>query len=380
MADEELILSHAARLKIVDLRELHAETVRQLTSLEVDATFLFRAEISNDLLDSHFTHMSEKTLMNYAEDAARGVAFLRSHEWRNLPTGYSLSGEYSVAGRKATIADFYTIRGLSDTDDLIRRMEANLVRDVSVGFHGGKMICDLCNQDFWECRHWPGFEYDENEGDRKVKKLATYTIENARLSEVSAVFDGSTPNAMILKAQRHAALGLIPRVRLDLIEEKYRVRLRTKNSYPVLENFERMSVEMEDKGLARLKTILVNSGIIPEDQRHVEDEESLLAFADKMAARLQTLEPQAADGRAYRSSEIERALTAGVRAVGNDFDKEGYRSMLETMSLVSIQRMASDWDKVAKAVLPAGRSSVDNDQTPVQEAEVVDFVPDSVYR
>ena len=128
--EEELILSHAGRLRLVDLRATYDETLRSLVGESVDDTFLLRAEISNELLDSHFTHMSEKTLQNYAQDASTGVAFLRSHEWRSLPSGYSLNGQYLTNERKLVQADFYSVRGLADTDDLIKRIEKNLVTRV----------------------------------------------------------------------------------------------------------------------------------------------------------------------------------------------------------------------------------------------------------
>src|SRR5688500_5929581 len=114
--EKEQVYSHLARVRLVNsvrMQDLH-DMVRDVGGLPESGEFYyFDAEISNDLLDSHFTHMNEKTLSNYAEDANRGVAFLRGHNWHELPLGYSVSAELSSdKGRQRVLAGFYTVRGL----------------------------------------------------------------------------------------------------------------------------------------------------------------------------------------------------------------------------------------------------------------------------
>jgi len=340
--------------------------------LDTHPPYLWRAEISNNLLDSHFTRMSEKTLRNYAEDAGRGVAFLRSHNWHELPVGYSLSGDFiEEDGRKRVVADFYTIAGLQDTDDLIARMKTGLVRDVSVGFHGGEMSCDICHEDFWQCRHFPGLKYELKEGGVTRNVIATYTIDDARLSETSGVFDGSTPEAMIIKAQRHASMGLLEEKQVDLLERTYRTRLPARKSFSVKEE-----VKMEDKVLEQIRTTL--AGPLSEEYTRGLTEEQIPKAIEAVVAWAKTLEPQAAEGRQYRKDEIARAIAEGVRAHGNEFEVEDYTALLNLAPLATIQRMARDWQKVANAALSAGRSSVETDQTPVKKM-VEDFTPDEAY-
>jgi hypothetical protein len=349
---------------------------------ESQELYYFDAEISNDLLDSHFTHMNEKTLANYAEDANRGVAFLRGHNWHELPLGYSLSAELSTSsGRKRVMAGFYTVRGLPETDDLIKRMEAKILRDVSVGFHGGRMVCDLCGQDFWDCRHFPGLKYETKEGDVVKTELATFTIDDARLSEVSGVFDGSTPEAMIRKAQVFAERGKLTRVETDILMQQYRIKLPAKyrtimdmgNLGPIPKEIRKM----DESQVKRLKEIVVASGIVPEEQRATLDEESILVFVDKLAVRVQALQPQAEEGRQYRTDLVAGALAEGVRAHGNDFDKSGYEAILNSAPLATVKRMAADWKKVADATLPSGRQSEDTTDSTRQPATVL--VPDEAF-
>lgn len=379
---EEKILSHPAKIRLMphDRASLLAKAREfvgeDLTDEEI---FTFRAEISNDQLDSHFTHMAESTLTNYAADAQGGVAFLRGHNWRELPIGYSMNGLLEdVQGRKRVVSDFYTVRGLPDTNDLIHRISTKLVRDVSVGFGGGYMRCDICQLDFWECRHWPGLKYEVKDGDTMREVLATFTIEDARLSEVSGVFDGSTPQAMILKAERFAAAGLLSSEEAYKLERQYRVALPLKRSFAGVEiKTEPKGDNVEDENVKRLKDILVEANVIPEKERAVEHpEETLVTLVGDLAKRVKGLEFLADDGRTYRKDLIDEAIKQGVRLYGNDFKAESYRSMLEASPLEMIRTTSEDWKKAADKGLAAGRQSQQDEEA---EKKVVSQEPDEAY-
>lgn len=387
MHDQLTILSHPARVRSVtdaDNAALVARISEQHGLPAAASLYLWRAEISNDMLDSHFTHMAESTLNNYAADARAGVAFLKGHDWRALPIGYSVDAAYDESdGKKRVVADFYTVRGLSETDDLILRMQSGILRDVSVGFHGGSMSCDLCKRDFWECPHFPGLKYEVKEGDTVRTQLATFTIEDARLSEVSGVFDGSTPGAMILKAQERAS-DLSDSQR-RILEQRYRVVLPAPTrAFAGVEKtgqkpgkVERMNAEQ----FTQLTNTLIRAGVLSEEQREGVTEVDALAAADKLVARVKELEPQAADGRQYRKDLIDEALKEGVRALGKDFDAAMHEAMLSSQPLSTIKGMRDSWQKIGDERLPAGRKSVDDDQTPTQETnKAVSFVPDAAYR
>jgi hypothetical protein len=330
--------------------------------------------------------MSESTLRNYAADASEGVAFLKGHNWRDLPIGYSLTGTYEVGAKTRVVSDFYTIHGLSETNDLIARMKMNLVRDVSVGFHGGRAICDLCGADFWDCRHYPGLKYEEKEGDTVRTQLATFTIEDARLSEVSGVFDGSTPEAMVLKAQRAAKAGDLTAEQIGLLEQRYRVALPVSKSFSVQRDLGNLgpipkeNVKMDERQFNRFKEILVASGIVPEENRSVMDEETALVFADKLVTRTKALEGQAEEGRQYRADLVAEALVEGVRAHGNDFDKESYTGILNAAPLATVKRMRDDWKKTANKTLTGGRASLDEETTPAATPVTKkSHIPDEAY-
>lgn len=220
-------------------RNLNKET-RQILDSQYDfgdaEPYTFGAEISSDRLDAYFSRMDPATtLPNFRDDAKAGVSFLDSHNSHKLGMGHTFDSILEDTGEVTRVrADIYTIPGLrfggqysfASTDDFIQAAKAGIVRDVSVGFYGGREVCDMCGELVWtwDCPHFPGVEYDVGErGEQTV--LATYTIFDARLAEVSAVYDGATPGATIDKARWLARAGLLPHHAINRIETRYRIRL-----------------------------------------------------------------------------------------------------------------------------------------------------------
>ena len=199
--------------------------------------------------------MAESSLKNYAADADEGVAFLDSHDHRQR-MGYSLSGTYDGAEEPRVIAEFYTVRGLNladlPTDNFIEGVQYGLIRDVSIGFKEGEgfqYTCNICKLNIfsWDCEHIPGFEYEvyagsgaesDPTGDDEPELVRCFAwIENARLSEVSAVYDGATPNAMIIKATRELRGGRLRAETRKILEATYRIQLpesQSNSAYPIL--------------------------------------------------------------------------------------------------------------------------------------------------
>ena len=184
-----------------------------------DGAFVREMEISSTRLDSYFTHMMASTLQNFAQEAKEGRSFLDSHDGGKLGLGYTFGGELAIEGDNAlAVANFYTVPGIrfggqhsfASTDDFIKAVEARIVRDVSVGFHGGRWVCDICGGDYFrysQCSHFAGVEYEQTGEDGVTKRtLATVGIHDAHLSEVSAVFDGATPGAMIRKGAPRSSM------------------------------------------------------------------------------------------------------------------------------------------------------------------------------
>lgn len=366
------------------------------------APYFFRAEISSDRLDSHFTHMLSSTLRNFANEAEVGVSFLDSHQRYKLGIGYTLTGSHEKEnGVSRVVADIYTVPGIklgnhsyASTDDFIRAMRAALVRKVSVGFHGGDMICDICGGSFWDwrtCRHWPGRKYtinnengDNGEGEEVV---ATFGVSDAHLAEVSAVFEGSTPGSMILRAEGMAEAGLLDGEEIRRLETQYRIKLPVSQGiWPAIKAGNNAGIkEIENKNgekqqmdeLDRIRLILERSGAKQKDI--IEAAQWLADDRDNLKQDNDRLVPLADQGREYRTDLIKDALAEGVRALGGDFHSETYERMFENADIAHIKRMRNDWKRQGDLIFKGKRLTVDDEQQPTPPAPA-SAVPDAAFK
>ena len=371
-----------------------------------DGAFVREMEISSTRLDSYFTHMMASTLQNFAQEAKEGRSFLDSHDGGKLGLGYTFGGELAIEGDNAlAVANFYTVPGIrfggqhsfASTDDFIKAVEARIVRDVSVGFHGGRWVCDICGGDYFrysQCNHFAGVEYEQTGEDGVTKRtLATVGIHDAHLSEVSAVFDGATPGAMIRKAQAGVRDGQLKGEALVFLEQRYRVPLL---STP--DNWRGVDLPKEkpgesagrDKSAAggrnslgdsTMETVELNVDAIRAalgvgmTDNPIESADNALALMRKVAKELARLTPLADDGRAYRDDLVAQALAEGVRAQGEGFPQETYRAMLTDAPLDHIKQIRDQFAAQAAKQLPTGRQTTEEDE---QEREQPQSEPESV--
>ena len=182
----------------LDIRQIEPENNQQK-----DRKY-YRARISSDQLDSHYSTMDISTLANFADEAARGVAVLDSHNHRTVGIGRSVSGEL-IEGE--VFSDFYILKDLElnnqsfrSSNSFIKAVDSGMLQDVSVGFYGHKEKCNNCGKDLWggECTHWPGLDYEVGEGEDKRIETCTTTIIDGHLSEFSLVYDGALEGAEIV--------------------------------------------------------------------------------------------------------------------------------------------------------------------------------------
>lgn len=356
--------------------------------------FFWPAEMSSQRLDAYFTRMdADTTLRNFVADATAGVAFQNSHRWYELPLGQSVEAKLEGEGEdRRAVAVFYTVPDLRlndvNTSDFIAGVRAGIVRDVSVGFHGGKFICDICGRDMltdWKCEHIPGFTYQVGEGDQaKAPVVATATIVDAHLSEVSAVYDGATPGAAILKAQRELDAGRLDSRQAGLLEQRYRVRLvQPARTYggatlegqndvtPPVSGEEPVSgVGPDPTEIEAARVILQRLGATGDD---------LMAQVRWAETKINELRPQAEDGRAYRQSLVDEALAEGTRALGAGFDADIYRGVLATASLEQVKRMRDDWRGVGDRLF-AGGAVVRNSNEPPKTAPAQPAAANLAYK
>lgn len=371
----------------------------------VEDAYTFHIEASNLNLDAYYTHMTRKTLTAFARGAADGVQFLDSHNSRNLGYGRSFGGRVKVDSERQprfdvpdgvelaiqppsqyayALLDIYTVPGINfagglsyaSTDDFIRAVNSGLAADVSVGFYGGLWRCDICGNDYRDyraCTHFAGRIYPAGDsGERRV--LSTVSIDGAQLAEVSAVYDGATPNASILKARSMAQGGKLDRDTKEFLEVRYQLDIPRGRIFPATwytenENTQEERIMDYEKIVQDIRSVLAETGA----------DETLEAVEQVrwLAAQVRDLAPLADDGRTYRADLITAALAEGVRAFGQDFNQEQYKALLERSGLNEIKLMTNDWRGIAAKRWPAGRQSNDASETTPQERP--SLVPDSAY-
>ena len=392
MTDELIYPYHA---KVVAVRDMAAMLdmlkgkMHDPAMLDNMTPFFWSAEISNGNVDSYFTHMLPSTLTNFANDATAGVSFLNSHRHNELPLGRSLRGVYE---QDRVVADFYTMPGLNlngvTTDDFITGVKTGIVKDTSVGFTSGQMWCDVCKMDYrsWDCPHVAGMKYDIQGGGQVT---ATVGVDNARLAEVSAVFDGATPDATILKATRMIEAGELKPDAVRMLEARYRMSFATKRSFAGVDLQGGKKLELE-KIFGQLREVLAVSAdidvvaavasLVAERDRLAAEHKTATTDAEALRAQVAELKPQAADGAQYRTDLIAEALGEGVRAYGDKFAKETYEKLLRSVSLDVIKQMKSDWLTLGNERFKGGRATVDNSQAPEAKNERKTGVPDTAFK
>jgi hypothetical protein len=364
------------------------------TVFEDRSPFVFVAQISNSMVDYYYTRMDPTTtLQNFVEDAINGVGFMDSHNTYQQPLGRTFAAGLAgtVDGNFSVYAGTYILPDLQNqavnTTHIIDSIRAGITKDVSVGFKRGDgymLRCSICGgdiRDYEECPHIQGMEYNvpDQQGDLQPR-MAIAWIVNARLAEVSGVYDGATPNAMIEKATNFAARGLLSPNERSILEHNYRMilpksattadpgkrRSETDVSNSQKKEGER-KMEVDEKvneALSKeadgLTSLLRSLGI-------VKPEEKVLTVSDgtrKMEVeivRLREIETQLSE---FKKAETEDAIAQGVRAQGDKFDKERYTKLFERASVAEVRTFGKEWEAAADATLGGGRrSKEDGDDT-----------------
>lgn len=421
MTEANEIFSYPA--KVLSTRALDMPTMMDMLKSKVfdpsvldgREPFFWPAEISNSLVDFYSTHMMPTTLQNYANESEIGISFMNSHRHDELPMGRSLSGRLEQAGDgQRVVSDFYTLPGITlngvRTDDFIAGVRSGIIRDISVGFYGGQYWCDVCHQNYrsMNCSHIAGVEYEVQGGGKVV---CTVGIDGAHLAEVSAVYDGATPNATILKAQRMVAENELKPEEIRFLESHYRMKFSSKRSFPSVDvdpkaqknaavrsagsaddepqggkklEFEQIVNQVREVLAVGADTDLVSTvlSISSERERLKTEVDTATKELDTLRVKVAELTPQAKDGAQYRADLIAEALAEGVRAMGDKFNAETYTNVLSNASLDVVKQMKADWAVIGNSRFSGGRKTTDEgEQAPgVKPKTARRYAPETAYQ
>jgi hypothetical protein len=99
--------------------------------------------------------------------------------------------------------------------------------------------------------------------------------------------------------------------------------------------------------------------LLTEEERQLDVVPQVRLFVAKVTSERQ----MAAMGRKARQTAIDEAVKAGIRALGDQFNEQVQRALLENLSssgdLTMVETMRANWDTLAQVVLPVGRQSRD---------------------
>lgn len=387
---------------LLSLEELVARANKKMMrAFSAEELFFWPAEISNTQTDSHFTKMHETSLANYAEDANSedGVAFLDSHNHRQNGLGRSLTGVYDREAQRV-LAQFYTVRGLElgtlSADNFIKGVESGVIGDVSIGFKPGPgfaMLCSECGEDIrtWECRHLPGqvIEAHTNEqGDTTPEHIVIAWVMNARLSEVSAVYDGSTPSAMILKAQRGLQEGFCKSSAVMALERRYNIHIPPPiKLFTGHNNSERTIMPNENKEPTppptmedRVTAVELRSAV-SELGLEIPAEATGATLLRLLTDKIRALQPIAKIGVELRARLVEDTIKEGIRAMGDKFDAEKQRALLNSLDVANVDAMREAWAGIAAVLFQPGRETIDERQAngEMVGSPATDFLSDAAF-
>lgn len=323
-----------------------------------------KAVISSTALDSYYTRMTMKTLKNFRSAAKSGIQLKDSHLMNN---GFGISTDARIKGEEL-IVDFELMRdqplnppaSYPNSDHFARAIKEGIINDVSVGFSGGRVNCDICDADWYRCYHLCGVEY-EIEGRGKV--LATATIDDAELCEVSTVYSGANPDAVIIDRINHCiSEGQVDEKTLSMLSERYGVRFNEgKKEYSI----PKMESENMDASKERIEILEKSNKDLKElSERQEEKIETLQKTIDENK-ELVTLGREARDQKIF---DVKTAYKKFKMDRDNDINRdelERFEKRLTGMGLADLEfeqklyedlMKDSDEDEKGKGVSPGQKT------------------------
>jgi hypothetical protein len=374
------------------LSRINVHTLEPIDS--IDQVFTFSGNCSNDRMDSYMTKMDPlTTLRNYAEDLKTGISLQEGHDITKNPYGRSYDGQLIPSDDSNTFnavrGHWYILRDLNingvNTNDTIRAIKSGIIRDMSVGFGGDQMYyrCSSCGKDMfdWDCTHFPGLE-DEN------GRMTFAWVVDAHLREVSTVYKGATPGAYIDKARQYVQQGQLSEKHIMKLENAYSIRLddgKGRSFYFPKKEDEEMPQAARNNLLDDIRQAIrenkieksVVYDILAEEGDPFRQPDDIQIrnelgkdFAKPEAIR--QLKKEAQQGRRYLADVIDNAVAARVKAQGDTFNADSYRTML-TMSgdIDHIKEEIDSYERLAKARFTGGRQT-ENPEIPKKDEDETD--------
>lgn len=340
--------------------EQYMDRINQMSHVQLSAedVFVYQGIISSDAMDSYYTKMdAETSLRNYANDLKAGTPLMTYHETSQSPIGRSFDSSIDVKedGKTVVRGLFYIVRHTKingeSTDDLIRQIETGTLTEMSVGFGGINLWykSSYDGKDIFESRYYPG-DKDEN------GNLVYYYIMDATLREVSLVYKGACPDAVVERIRNDLPNMEDAERQIQKYETRFNVRIdmpkqRSKEGKRM--NIEEIKRAVEKGDLQRgelLKALKVDA--ITDGQRSILKE----LGDDASIETVRSLKEKAEIGERAFNEKLDELVKARV-AIGQEFDQEKYKEQMRSMDVDFIEDQTRLFEDIKKAEFKPGRQT-----------------------
>ena len=340
--------------------EQYMDRINQMSHVQLSAedVFVYQGIISSDAMDSYYTKMdAETSLRNYANDLKAGTPLMTYHETSQSPIGRSFDSSIDVKedGKTVVRGLFYIVRHTKingeSTDDLIRQIETGTLTEMSVGFGGINLWykSSYDGKDIYESRYYPG-DKDEN------GNLVYYYIMDATLREVSLVYKGACPDAVVERIRNDLPNMEDAERQIQKYETRFNVRIdmpkqRSKEGKRM--NIEEITRAVEKGDLQRgelLKALKVDA--ITDGQRSILKE----LGDDASIETVRSLKEKAEIGERAFNEKLDELVKARV-AIGQEFDQEKYKEQMRSMDVDFIEDQTRLFEDIKKSEFKPGRQT-----------------------
>lgn len=191
-------------------------------TLSKDEVFVFPSKLAGDMIiPDRYIQLTKELLEVFAKDAKNGVSLLLDHSWAPdgffgiggrpkmaIPYGRTFDSRFKGGEEEgettSLVAEHYMVRDIEidgiKTNDLIASIEAGTLFDTSIGFSYSKAVCSVCDDNYYNCNHYRGREYEIelDNGETEIRLCYIKAKPPGFLMENSLVFDGAYPGAGVL--------------------------------------------------------------------------------------------------------------------------------------------------------------------------------------
>lgn len=340
-------------------------------TFSTEEVFVFSGKSAGDMvIDNRYIQLSKEILETFVKDAKTGVSWLLNHSWSSWSEPVTIFGRTfdgrlessSVNGETVAMhLDKYiprsdTLKNGRSANSVIEDIENGVLFDTSIGWGSSKMVCSICNMDYYggECNHLRGRMYEGADGNRKLCYIIAKNP--GYLMEESGVFDGAYRGAGISMSTNAGDEFETPQGKFIIVDELKELPKGTN----VLGCYsEKAGIVTFIKKSEHKKTFALGSALGKE-----YSDDDVLRFAK--------------EGIEYHKQTVEEAIRMGVRAMGNDFPAETWKSSFATMGTKAILDIAKTWEIAAKNSIPAGRWT--DPGAGMGESRRESVVPDSFFK